>query len=138
MGLLGKRGLEGMRISWRELIAGAVVLLILGYAGHLFYNYLAIQAEIRERSARIIVPSVDDDSVAEIGHIDSMFQRSDIREGKWYLSWEIVVPESRVHYSADYYSGYRGFKVGDNVKLIHKRLCRPKQGDRARVMVPNY
>jgi hypothetical protein len=50
-----------------------------------------------------------------------MWQKSDIQRGKWYMAWNIVVPETRAHYSASYHGGYQGFNVGDSVRLIHKK-----------------
>lgn len=82
---------------------------------------MKIQSELREKSSRVVRPSVDDESVSEIGYVYSMRRETYIREGRLNLVWFIAVPSKNTRWSCSYQAGFPDFKVGDGVRIIHKR-----------------
>ncbi|MFZ0392262.1 MAG: hypothetical protein WBX09_09535 [Terracidiphilus sp.] len=109
----------------RKFFGWLVVILIVGlpvaYCVHLYDNYRKIQADLRRNSQRVVQPSVDDTSVSEIGYIFSIRRDTYIREGRLNLVWFIAVPETGSRYSCSYEAGFPDFKVGDGVRIIHKK-----------------
>lgn len=108
-----------------KLLGWLVVILIVclpcAYGVHLYGNYRKIQAELHRNSQRVVQPSVDDKSVSEIGYIFSTRRDTYIREGRLNLVWFIAVPATGSRYSCSYEYGYPDFKIGDGVRLIHKK-----------------
>jgi hypothetical protein len=98
-----------------------VIALPCAYGIHLYKNYVKIQRELHEKSSRIVRPEVDDESVSEIGYVYSMRRETYIREGRLNLVWFIAVPSENTRWSCSYQAGFPDFKVGDGVKIIHKR-----------------
>jgi len=103
------------------LLAVVVICLSCAYGIHLFRNYARIQADMRSRGGHIIRPAVDDESVSEIGYLFSMRRDKYIREGRFNLVWFIAIPATNTRYSCVYEAGFPDFKVGDGVRVIHKR-----------------
>jgi hypothetical protein len=103
------------------LIVTAVIALPCVYGIHLYRNYVKIRRELRENSARTVRPRVDDESVSEIGYIFSMRRETYIREGRLNLVWFIAVPSENTRWSCSYQTGFPDFKVGDGVRIIHKK-----------------
>jgi hypothetical protein len=125
----GARFYAGLGLSPYMLVGmqkhkGLIVVLLviaLGHGLHLLLNYEKIQRTLRENSAHVIHPKVDDDAKAEIGYIYQMRDENFIREGKLNLVWFVVVPATNVHYSCSYDSGFPDFKIGDGVRIIHNK-----------------
>ena len=77
-------------------------------------------AHLRRNSQRVVEPSVDDKSISGIG-IFSMRRDTHIREGRLNLVWFIAVPATGSRHSCSYQSGFPDLKVGDGVRIIHKK-----------------
>jgi hypothetical protein len=89
------------------------------YGVHLLMNYIHLEKEFRENSAKIAHPRVFENQASDIGYIYSMRRETLIREEKLNLVWFVVVPTTNIHYSCPYEYGYPDFKTGDSVRLIH-------------------
>jgi hypothetical protein len=105
--------------SWA--IVCLVLCIPLLYGGHLLANYQGIQKGVAQKSAKTLIPSVDDGDASDIGYIYNMRRETRIREGKLILVWFVVIPATNVHYSCSYDSGFSDFKIGDSVRLIHTK-----------------
>jgi len=78
-----------------------------------------------------------------------MRNETHIREGRLNLVWYVVVPDTNVHYSGVYDSGYADWKNGDSVWIIHNKdddeadygylvgMHEPKQGKATLVWILN-
>lgn len=111
----------------KKLSAVVIVVAVLAwpcaYGIHLYRTYVQIQNEFRDNSSRIIRPKMDDESVSEIGYIYSMRRETYLRGEAPGLNlvWFIAVPSANTRWSCSYEAGFPDFKVGDGVRVIHKR-----------------
>ena len=106
-------------VGW--LLVALIVCLPCAYGIHLYGNYRKIQTDLRRHSQQVVQPGVDSESVTEIGYIFEMRRDTYIREGRLNLVWFIAVPATGSRYSCSYESGFPDFKVGDGVRIIHKK-----------------
>lgn len=102
-----------------------IVLAILaaaGYGLYMLYRYLQVESDLSERSASIVQPKVDDDSVSEIGYIyqmrNELFPKDD---NKINLVWFVKIPATGERYSCSWERGFSEFKTGDDVQLIRPK-----------------
>ncbi len=103
------------------LCAVVVIGLLSSYVIHLWNNYSKIGNDLRQKSAQSIYPTVDQESVSETGYIYEMRREKNIGEGTLNLVWFVVVPLRNTRWSCSYQAGFSDFKVGDSVRIIHKK-----------------
>jgi hypothetical protein len=96
-------------------------VLALTVAAIAFTHYRAIAEETARLEAISIRTYVDDESLSEVGYIVGVED-----ETRWglearFTGWWVEVPAENVRYWCSWEGGYRGFRKGSAVRLIHKR-----------------
>ena len=106
-----------MKMPFRfEVVAGAILIVIAG----LFLRQ--VEGNTRRTEAWIVPPTVDEESVSEVGYVRRLKSEISFLEHKREIMWWVKVPETNRTYACSWRSGYSGFRQGDGVRIIHKRV----------------
>jgi hypothetical protein len=101
-----------------------------GYGLYILYRYIEVERDLGKRSASIVQPKVDEDSVSEIGYIYSMRDELFLKEDNTInLVWFIKIPATGERYSCSWERGFSEFRTGDDVRLIRPRDVSMEAGD---------
>ena len=116
---------------WQRYKPIIVVAIIVGagYGIYMLNRYLKIEADFNRRSATVVQPKVDEESVSEIGYVYSMRRDVFIRpDNTLNLVWFIKVPATGRRYSCSYEDGFPEFQTGDDVQIIRPKDAESKEG----------
>jgi hypothetical protein len=105
-----------MKTFFRLGVIVAAILIVVAVA---FFRRL--EADTRKKESWIVPPTVDEESVSEIGYVHSLRNEINFREHKRDIMWWVKVPATNKTYSCSWESGYSGFRQDDGVRIIHKR-----------------
>jgi hypothetical protein len=100
-------------------VLGVIVAAILIVVAVVFFRQLG--ADSWRKESWIVPPTVDDESVSEVGYVHSLRSEINFREQKREIMWWVKVPATNKTYSCSWESGYSGFRQDDGVRIIHKR-----------------
>lgn len=109
---------------WKQYksIIMLAILAAAGYGIYMLYRYVKVESDLSKRSASVVQPKVDEDSVAEIGYIyqmrDELFLKDD---NKINLVWFVKIPATGERYSCSWELGFSEFRTGDDVRLIRPK-----------------
>jgi hypothetical protein len=112
------------RASWFGGLLLAVALLPSGLYSLRLYNQ--IESDFRDSENRIVPPTIDEESVSEIGYIYDLKREIDFRKiesdyGMREITWYVKIPSTAKFYTCHWASGYSRFSKDDGVEVIHKK-----------------
>ena len=100
-------------------LLGALIATVAVAIGIVFYQQVEVDSKRKE--GRIVRPTVDEESVEEIGYINAVRRETIFREHRREVMWWVKVPSTNRTYSCSWESGYSGFSKDDGVRIIHKK-----------------
>jgi hypothetical protein len=109
---------------WKEYRTLIVLALVgaVGYGIYMLNRYIQVEIDLNRRSAIRIQPQSDDNSISEIGYIESMRDELFLHEDNTInLVWFIKVPATGQRYSCSWESGFSRFEKGDDVRIIRPK-----------------
>jgi hypothetical protein len=106
--------------SWPGGFLLMAALLISGIYCLRFYNQM--ESDFRDSENWVVSPTIDQDSVSEIGYIYDERREIDFRSTiqNKTIRWWIKIPSTNRIYSCDWASGYSRFSKDDGIEVIHK------------------
>jgi hypothetical protein len=79
-----------------------------------------LEADAAQRERWALPPTVDKESVEEVGYIQQIKRVDRLWEHTRSIVWFVKIPTTNKLYSCSWESGFAGFAKDDGVKLIHK------------------
>jgi hypothetical protein len=101
-------------------IIGLLLLIITIFAGYVAWGYYQMGCDFSTREKQVVRPSVDCESVSEMGLVHDVSTTACIKTRKKRVFWRVRVPATRKIYLCEWQYGFTGFQKDDAITLIHK------------------